>query len=109
MADGYRAQAFQDSQRLTRAADNVDDLTGRHNLELSHKAEEVNDGTIALNPCGAAGGAPALLAGEGVGRGDVLAEQILDLATHGGVIAKAKRTLQRLLSPRSSWVRRWRF
>jgi hypothetical protein len=37
MADGYRAQAFQDSQRLTRAADNVDDLTGRDNLKLHGK------------------------------------------------------------------------
>ena len=59
----------------------------RHSGKLFLEADEANHRSVCFEPRGSATWAPAILAGGLIGNGDGSGEQVLDYATHGGVIA----------------------
>jgi hypothetical protein len=66
----------------------VNGSASRYDFELSHQAEEMDSGAVALEPRGTAAWSPALLTGESIGQGDAGTENVLDCVTHALVIAK---------------------
>ena len=59
----------------------------RHSGKLFLEADEANHRSVCFEPRGSATWGPTILAGGLIGNGDGSGEQVLDYATHGGVIA----------------------